>query len=257
MRLRQTHICCAMIASLLLMGSFCRAQAGELPQALTALQEQGLTIMDEFEVSGGLRGFAAVSADRPMAVYLTSDGHAIVGTRLNSQGESVDQAILHQLASKPLSDKQWAQLGAANSVVDGQASAARIVYTFTDPNCPYCHRFWDAARPWVDAGKVQIRHIMVGIIKQDSAGKAAAILSAADPSAALLEHEHNHAKGGIAASQDIPAGIRQTLSENQQLMLSMGFRGTPGIVVRGPDGILSKFSGMPQGEQLEQALGPL
>ncbi|WP_425324923.1 thiol:disulfide interchange protein DsbG [Lampropedia aestuarii] len=245
-----------MIASLLLMGSFCRAQAGEQPQVLTALQAQGLTIMDEFEVGGGLRGFAAASADRPMAVYITSDGHAIVGTRLNSQGETVDQAILHQLASKPLSDMQWAQLEAANSVLDGQADAPRILYTFTDPNCPYCHSFWEAARPWVDAGKVQIHHIMVGIIKQDSAGKAAAILSAADPSAALLEHEQNHAKGGIAASQDIPADILQTLSDNKQLMLSMGFRGTPGIVVRGPDGILTKFSGMPQGNQLEEALGP-
>ncbi len=31
--------------------------------------------------------------------------------------------------------------------------------------------FWEQARPWVKAGKVQLRHIMVGIIREDSAAK--------------------------------------------------------------------------------------
>jgi thiol:disulfide interchange protein DsbG len=40
------------------------------------------------------------------------------------------------------------------------------------------------------------------------------------------------------------------------LMLSSGFRGTPGIVVRESDGSVKKFRGMPQGAQLAEVLGP-
>ncbi len=51
---------------------------------------------------------------------------------------------------------------------DGKDNAPKIIYMFSDPNCPYCNRFWQLARPWVDSGKVQIRHIMVGILSHDS-----------------------------------------------------------------------------------------
>src|SRR2546429_3515415 len=52
-----------------------------------------------------------------------------------------------------------------------------------------CHKFWEAARPWVDAGKVQLRHILVGVIRDDSPAKAAAILQAPDRAAALMEQD--------------------------------------------------------------------
>lgn len=249
-------------ASVLLAGSLMlvtgcgQAETADKPPALKALEDQGLTVMQEFEVGGGLRAFAAVAGDSPITVYITSDGNAIVGTRLNAKGEPLDEATLNELAAKPISDRQWAQLQSATSVPDGKANAPRIVYAFTDANCPYCHRFWEASRPWVDAGKVQIQHIMVGIIKQDSPAKAAAILGAADPSVALLENERKYAQGGITPAKSVPANIRTTLDDNQMLMLSMGFRGTPGIIVRGPDGVLKKYNGMPQGPQLAEVLGP-
>ncbi|WP_373769742.1 thiol:disulfide interchange protein DsbG, partial [Delftia acidovorans] len=81
-------------------------------------------------------------------------------------------------AAKPAGDTVQAQLETSTWVPDGKADAPRVIYTFTDPNCKYCHKFWEAARPWVDAGKVQLRHILVGVIRDDSPAKAAAILQA-------------------------------------------------------------------------------
>lgn len=245
-----------LVASLVSATGCSQAETTDQPPALKALEGQGLAVVQEFQVGGNLRAFAAVADDRPIAIYITSDGNAIVGTRLNAKGEPVDEAALQNLVAKPISDKQWAQLQSATSVRDGKADAPRVVYAFSDANCPYCHRFWEAARPWVDAGKVQIRHIMVGIIKEDSPAKAAAILGAADPSAALLENERKYAQGGITPAKSVPANIRTILDDNQMLMLSMGFRGTPGIVVRGHDGVLKKYNGMPQGPQLTEVLGP-
>lgn len=254
---QRSRACFLLAGSLMLVAGCGQAETADKPPALKALEDQGLTILQEFEVGGGLRAFAAAAGDNPIAVYITSDGNAIVGTRLNAKGEPLDEARLNELAAKPISDRQWAQLQSASSVPDGKADAPRIVYAFTDANCPYCHRFWEVSRPWVEAGKVQIRHIMVGIIKQDSPAKAAAILGAADPSAALLENEQRYAQGGIAPANRVPAEISKILDDNQMLMLSMGFGGTPGIVVRGRDGILKKYNGLPQGPELTEVLGPL
>ncbi len=241
---------------LMSMAACSQAQDVDKPPALKALESQGLTIVHEFKVGGGLRAFAAVAGDRPIAVYVTSDGKAILGTRLDSHGEPTDEATLEKLVAKPISNKAWAQLESATWVRDGKANAPRIIYTFSDANCPYCHRFWDAARPWVDAGKVQLRHILVGVIKEDSPVKAAAILGAPDPSAALLENEKKYERGGIAPAKSIPANVRKTLDENQALMLAMGFQGTPGIVVRDGNGLLKKYNGMPQQAALNEVLGP-
>jgi protein-disulfide isomerase len=38
-------------------------------------------------------------------------------------------------------------------------------------------KFWQQARPWVESGKVQIRTLLVGVIKPESPATAAAILA--------------------------------------------------------------------------------
>lgn len=244
------------VAGLMLAAGDSRAETADKPPALQALEDQGLTVMQEFNAGAGLRAFAAAAGDRPVAVYVTSDGNAIVGTRLDAKGEPIDEATLTNLVAKPISDKAWSQLESAKWVQDGSTSAPRVVYIFTDANCPYCHRFWEVSRPWVDSGKVQLRHLMVGVIKDDSPTKAAAILNAADPSAALAENEKKHNQGGITPAKSMPANVQKILDDNQTLMMAMGFRGTPGIVVRGSNGLIRKFNGMPQQAALAEVLGP-
>lgn len=233
------------------------AHAADMPEAVTALQAKGLRVVQEFEVGGGLRAFAGVAGDVPVAVYLTSDGKAIIGTRLDEKGQALDEAVLEQLVAQPMAEQAWAQLAEADWVLDGKPDAPRIVYTFSDPNCPYCNRFWQAARPWVDAGKVQLRHVLVGVIRADSPAKAAAILEAKDRTAALLENELNFSSGGIKPAAKISAKAGASLNANQALMASLGFRGTPGIVTQDGKGGLTKLNGMPQPESLPELFGPL
>lgn len=242
-------------AGLMLVAGCTQAENGDRPPAIKALEAQGLTITQEFDVSGDLRAFAGVAGDQPIAVYITSDGKAIVGTRLDANGEPIDAATLQDLVAKPMSDKTWAQLTDSTWVLDGDADAPRVVYTFSDANCPYCNRFWEAARPWVDSGKVQLRHLLVGVIKADSPAKAAAILEAPDPSAALVENETRFAQGGITPAKGVSNKMQQILDDNQMLMHATGFRGTPGIIVRESDGLIRKFNGMPQPGQLVEVLG--
>lgn len=243
---------CGLAAGFTLMMSYAQA---DTPRAIEALEAQGLVFVQEFDVNSDLRAFAGLASDQPIAIYVTPNGEAIVGTRLDANGEPLDAVVLEELVTKPMHDKTWAQLEAATWVLDGQADAPRVLYTFTDANCPYCHQFWEAARPWVESGKVQLRHILVGLIRADSPAKAAAILGAPDPSDALAENELAFERGGITPVESVPADVRKILEGHQALMLSTGFRGTPGIVVRENDGSIKKFYGMLQGEQLSEALG--
>lgn len=227
------------------------------PAVIKGIESQGLEVYGEFDAPGGLRGFAGMAGQRPMAVYVTPDGeHAVVGMLVDSKGQDVGQAHLQRLVAGPMSKRVWTQLEKSHWVADGRDDAPRVVYTFSDPNCPFCNRFWQAARPWVESGKVQLRHILVGVIREDSANKAAAILTALSPSDALASNERAYAKGGITGAPTVPTHVRTRLDANERLMLELGFQGTPGILFRDADGIVQRRSGMPAADDLPVVLGP-
>ena len=140
----------------------------------------------------------------------------------------------------------WGQLEKSHWIADGREGAPRTVYVFTDPNCPYCNKLWADARPWVDAGKLQLRHVMVGILTPTSAGKAAALLGAKDPAAALDAYERGHAASnakllvsgcpkplgdeGVEPLATVPPALAAQLDANAKLMASNGLRVTPALV---------------------------
>jgi len=234
------------------------SKSANRPAVLQGIEKQGFEVIGEFDAPSGLRGFAGVvGGQQPAAAYVTADGkNVMVGTLFNEKGEDVGAAPLEKLVAKPMSDRIWKRLDGSAWVRDGRADAPRVVYTFSDANCPYCHRFWEAARPWVDSGKVQLRHVMVGVIREDSPAKAAAILGAPNPSAVFLQNEHDFSKGGIKPAATITPALANKLDANQVLMVELGFQGTPGILFHDAQGMVQRVSGMPQGEDMEKVMGP-
>ncbi len=231
--------------------------AANKPAVIEAIEAQGLEVLGEFDAPSGLRGYAGVAGQQPVAVYATADGqHAVVGTLVNAKGEDIGAEALQRLVAGPMSTRTWAQLEASEWIADGKADAPRVVYTFSDPNCPFCNKFWSAARPWVDSGKVQLRHIMVGVIRADSANKVATIMTASSPSEALHRNETSYASGGIKPAASVPANVRSTLDANEKLMVGLGFQGTPGILFRDDKGTVQRRAGMPAPDDLTTVLGP-
>jgi len=227
------------------------------PPIIRSMEADGLEVVGQFDAPSGLRGYAGIAGGQPLAVYATPDGrHALVGMLIDMQGKDVGAEPLQRLVSEPLSKRIWSQLEGSHWIADGKQDAARIVYTFSDPNCPYCNRFWKAARPWVDAGKVQLRHIMVGVIRADSPMKVAAMFQAASPSQALESNERTFANGGIKPATSVSGEVRKKLEANEQLMTSLGFQGTPGILFRDDKGMVQTRAGLPTGDDLSIVLGP-
>ena len=240
--------------ALLGLAPFATSSAEDWPAPIAAAIERGVEIVGRFDAPSGLQGYAGRYNGQSMALYLTEDAeHVMVGTLLDASGRDVSRAPLDELVYQPMAQEMWAELEASHWIRDGAEDAERVIYTFTDPNCPFCSMFWEQARPWVDAGKVQLRHIMVGILRADSAGKSAAILSAKDPEAALHEHETGD---GVEAMTRIPAAIDRQLSANQELMRKLGAQATPAIFYQDEQGRMQQQQGAPRPDRLTAILGP-
>lgn len=234
------------------------ADAVDYPAPIEAMRMQGVQIVGTFDVPGDMIGYAGIVGRRSIAIYLTADKqHAVVGYMIDGTGTFVDQATVHDMTAGPMAEQIWTQLEHSDWVAEGSSDAPRVIYEFSDPNCPYCHVFWKRVQPWVDAGQVEVRHVMVGVIAADSPNKAATIFAAEDPGQAFVTNQQQFAAGGVEPMAEIPADILSKIMSNQQLMSQLGVRGTPGVFYRTDDGQVQLWRGAPSQEELVAVLGPV
>lgn len=246
----------AVLAVLLSVASAADVHAEQWPAAIKAVEARGAEVVGRFDAPAGLQGFAAKYNGQALALYLTADGkHVLLGTLLDEQGADLSEAPLEKLVYTPMAKEMWARFEKTQWVPDGKADAPRVVYVFSDANCPYCTMFWKQSRPWVESGKVQLRHIMVGIIREDSEGKAATILSAKSPEKALQEHEAAGKASTLKAMKTIPATIQKQLDENLELMGEVGGQATPAIFYLDKDGRMQQQQGAPRPDALKAIMG--
>jgi thiol:disulfide interchange protein DsbG len=111
----------------------------------------------------------------------------------------------------------------------GSQMSARTVYVFFDAQCPHCGALWNAAKPL----KSQARFVWipVGIINASSTAQGATLLAAADPVAAMDEHENSllARQGGISAAANLDAQ-KASVAKNTELMTRFGFTSIPAII---------------------------
>jgi len=226
------------------------------PDAVQALIERGVDVVERFDAPGGMTGYVGTMRGRAVSFYLTSDKkHVVFGPMLSETGENLSESKIQQLVTGPQNEEAWSKLEDSEWVRDGEENAPVVIYTFTDPNCPYCHRFRQAAQPWIEAGRVQLRHVMVGILKQDSLPKAATILGSDDPESALHENQRNYENGGISVDRKIVSANHKRVSANNSLMSSLGLDATPSTYYKSDDGTIGVKQGVPRPEELPAMMG--
>lgn len=242
-----------LLTGLILFSTF-GASANDLPAPMKQITAQGGEVISSFDAPENMTGYVVDFQGQALLLYATKSGeHIFTGSMLNADGERQGTHALEAYIKGEKNDRDWARLASTNWIADGSDDAQTIVYAFMDPSCPYCQRFWQAARPWVDAGKVQIRHIMVGIVSPDSGPKAAAILGANNPETALFEHESG--KNPISAD-DAPSNEAQVMLQNNlQVMRMMGASATPTIFYKNKEGLVTIARGQPQGRQMDIVMG--
>lgn len=117
----------------------------------------------------------------------------------------------------------------AKGFVAGSQMSQRTVYVFFDAQCPHCAALWVAAKPLKSQAKFV--WIPVGLLNPASTSQGATLLAAADPVAAMDEHEASMQarRGGISAAGNIDAQ-KDAVAKNTALMTRLGFTSVPTIV---------------------------
>lgn len=248
---------CLMLASLLAAHSTAVAAAPQkLPAVLDPLVTQGVKIIDQETAPGGLTAYLGTLQGQPLALYVTADEkHVLVGQMFDTAGKNMTRQLLTTNVMDVVNKAAWQQLENSHWVLDGKKDAPIILYTFTDPNCPYCHRFRQKALPWIKAGKVQLRHVVVGILAKDSPAKAATILGSSSPQVALINNYRSYDKGGIKANSKAEQKGRGAMLANNSLMRSLGLTGTPSTYYHSADGQVQVKQGLPTDAAMQIIMG--
>lgn len=134
-----------------------------------------------------------------------------------------------------------------------------VIYVFMDPNCIYCHKLWLRLRQ--SKNDLQIRNILVGLIKPSSFSRAVTIIDAKNSLDALDFNELNfksapgeNSDGGIAIEQNMSTIAQQKIRENTELFNKLSINAVPCIFYK-MQGQVYKFVGLPNPLELRQIMG--
>jgi thiol:disulfide interchange protein DsbG len=215
-----------------------------------------------FQGPGGLTGVILDAHHHNMVAWIAGGKYLIVGPVLNSMGqnETVLAMKKHHLLPPVMAPVAFAQMVSkeADSFVVGKAGPE--ITAFVDPNCIFCHEFYEQAKPLIAAGKLRVRFVVVGFLKPNSAAKAAAILGAKDPQSALAADERGFdtktEEGGIQPMNHPSPALREDVRKNTLLLLKSGEMATPTLITCNRKTGLHVIHGLPEGG-LKQIIGQL
>ncbi|WP_092768872.1 thiol:disulfide interchange protein DsbG [Acinetobacter sp. DSM 11652] len=209
------------------------------------ISAEGFEFVKEIPAPAGMTGWAGHMNQHPGTVFISNDQkYYIMGDLYNAQGENISIEALNTHVKDAVLDDVWKSIEKSTWIQDGENTAARVVYVFSDPNCPYCHQFWEAARPWVNSGKVQLRHIQVGVIREESRGQIATILNSSDPAKVFNDYNKKKGKERLVVTQNISKSLQEKIDYNESLMDKYGFFSTPTMVWKNQQGEFKSMQGM-------------
>ncbi|NNP70167.1 thiol:disulfide interchange protein DsbG [Acinetobacter sp. Ac_5812] len=218
-----------------------------VPTIKQKLEKDGFSFVKQIEAPAQMTGWAGHMQQNPMTVFISNDNkYYIVGDLHNAKGDNLTVDALNTHVKQSVLDEVWKSLEKSAWIQDGNVKAPRIIYVFSDPNCPYCHTFWEKARPYVKAGKVQLRHIQVGVIRAESRGQAATLLAASNPQQVFEAFNAAKGKQKLKELKPIPAHLAEKLESNEEMMNKYGFYATPALVWKNSQGQMETAQGLPK-----------
>jgi len=164
------------------------------------------------------------------------------------------------VASQTAASSILADIKQATWIRDGKSK--HVIYVFTDPNCPYCHKVFNLLRSAVERGEVELRWVPIGKLMASSIGKAAAMIEDKNPTEALYLNESGFSQetgsfGGIPEEPVPRDGTLRLLEVNHALLKLSGHDALPTLVFRTKDGKAEIVRGAPPAATLEKLIKSL
>lgn len=189
--------------------------------------------------TGPAQNIVGVIAKAPtgqkMLAWMIDGKYMAIGALISADGKnlSVLNAEKAGLLQKPLAAKAVAKQAIhATGFTVGHAGPLMVV--FMDPNCIYCHDFWNEAQGDIRAGKLRLKVIPVGFLKPTSLAKATTIMQAVDPALAWAHNERRFRKsteeGGEKPANHLDPKSMAYVRANTALLGATGEMATPTLV---------------------------
>jgi thiol:disulfide interchange protein DsbG len=222
----------------------------------------------------GMEGWIAILRGQEQYFYVTPDREAfLMGLMFNKDGKMVTLNQVQKLqleegetldafaspaevepspfeaiasgevdkAFKTPAEQLFADIEGSNWVRVGQPDAP-VVYSFIDPQCPYCHEFIkDLRGDYLTNGMVQVRMIPVGF-RDETRAQAAFLLSVPSPQDRWFRH-----LDGDESALPVSSSINQQgVQKNLAIMQSWKLNVTPLSVYRAKNGEVKIVQGRPK-----------
>ncbi len=226
---------------------------------LIAKATGGRAVVLQTFTDGPFQGFIlkGTEANSPEGILFTDQTgqYLISGNLMDNQLKSLTQKAFDQYISPGKAKAAWASVNTVSYVAMGSDSAPHKLYVVADPNCVFCHQFYQQSKSYVDSGQLQIRWILGAFLKDSSKGRTAAILSAQDPAAAFVQNEQGfidaNEEGGIAPLANIPPAVTAEIKANMDFMIKNQFMQTPTLIYQDNNGTPMMYTGLPDASQLK------
>jgi len=176
------------------------------------------------------------------------------GMLLTANGQNLTATMAQKLhiMPKPVAPAKLAKsMLAAPGFVWGHAGP--MITAFLDPNCIFCHLFYEHIAPLVKEGKVRVKVVPVGFLKPSSFPKAVTIMQSKNPSDSWAYDEKHfnvqEEEGGIKPSAYLDQKVVKEIHANTKLLASTGEVATPTIVFCSGDKTndIQMIRGLPRG----------
>lgn len=187
------------LSALLLAGCTMPPSPAEVQQLIRRSSGNDAFVVERvFPDATGLYGVVfKVGATGHGFVWVTPNGNAVIPGPVidaNQQDLTKYAEVQQGLRASPIHLWRYAAAPAARSVTLG--ARGPLLTAFVDPNCPFCHLLYENLQPGIAKGQLRVRYVLVGIIRPNSAARAASLLAAPDLARAIAQNE---------AGFDVPA----------------------------------------------------
>ncbi len=239
----------ALLVCALLAGLPALSRAEAYPPVLKPYLNNGLKVTKRFAAASGLTGWVVLHQGQHTVLFTTADGKTLIsGALIDEQGKNLTASYARRYIPKPDFSQVFSELETSHYITEGTLKAPKkIIYIFTDANCPFCHKTWLSLQPYEKAG-LQVRWVMVAVLGPNSMNKAIEVMASKDRLAAFrTDMEHFGSGRAVAAGMTPQAKPAEADIMRQQtaLMTRFGIQGTPGLVWKNAAGkVMIKF-GMP------------
>lgn len=206
--------------------------------------------------SGTVGVGVSLANGKQMVLYGTPDGRVLFsGVAVDTvSGENLTRRDLTAQMPKPDLSGIVKHARAATSITLGSGSGAEF-FVFVDPNCPYCHKTYALFDALAKEGPgFKVHYIPIGILGPRSENGAKGLLGMRGEAQVNALAGLMTGKAATMSNEAIGAGDKAH-QQNMAIFRNLQFDAVP-VTVMVSGGEVSVSNGMPQFEELRQALAP-